>query len=310
MKIVITGGAGFIGCHLVEHWNHQQAEVHILDNLRSGFQRNVELFPEAVFHRGSITDAEIVNRILDGADYVHHLAALISVPESMEKPKECVDINVNGLLNILEAAKKHGVKKVVHSSSAAVYGENPESPKRTDMRPEPKSPYGVSKLDGEYYLDIYREAFGVGAVSLRYFNVFGPRQDPNSQYAAAIPIFVAKALKNEPLTIFGDGEQTRDFVYVKDVVQANVLAATKPEAAGVFNVANGHSITIKELAQLIVETTGSKSEIVFAPPRPGDIKHSLADISNTKEQLGFKPQFDLVDGLKETIRYFMQLFRA
>ncbi len=308
MKIVVTGGAGFIGGHIVEHWLSEGAEVHILDNFRSGLRQNVELLSDAVLREGSITDRDFVFDVLQGADYVHHLAAMISVPESMDKPLECVDINVNGLINILDAAREHGIKKVVHSSSAAVYGDNPVSPKTVDMRPEPLSPYGITKLDGEYYLKLYNDSFGVGTASLRYFNVFGPRQDPKSQYAAAIPIFVARALKNEDLTIFGDGEQTRDFVFVKDVVQANILAATKPEATGVYNVANGHSITIKELCELIIETTGSKSKIVLTDPRPGDIKHSLASVELTKKELGYDPKFDLVVGMRETIKYFMELF--
>jgi len=308
MKVVVTGGAGFIGSHIVEYWLEQGADVHILDNFRSGLRSNVALFPKATLHEGSITDRAFVFNVLKDADYVHHLAAMISVPESMIKPLECVDINVNGLLNILDAAREHGIKKVVHSSSAAVYGDNPVSPKTVEMRPEPKSPYGITKLDGEYYLNMYYDEFKLGTTSLRYFNVFGPRQDPKSQYAAAIPIFVNKALHNDDLVIFGDGEQTRDFVFVKDVVQANILAATKPDAKGVYNVANGHSITIKELCQLIIETTESKSTIKFADPRPGDIKHSLASVESTKKHLGFEPKFDLVNGLRETIKYFMTVF--
>jgi UDP-glucose 4-epimerase len=234
---------------------------------------------------------------------------MISVPESMDKPVECVDINVNGLLNILDAAREYGIKKVVHSSSAAVYGDNPVSPKTIAMRPEPKSPYGITKLDGEYYLAMYNEAFGVGTTSLRYFNVFGPRQDPKSQYAAAIPIFVSKALKNEDLIIFGDGEQTRDFVFVKDVVQANIKAATNLHVTAIYNVANGYAITIKELCELIIETTASSSSIQFADPRPGDIKHSLASIDQTKKELDYNPEYDLKKGLKQTIEYFMELFK-
>ncbi|HEX2962676.1 MAG: SDR family oxidoreductase [Bacteroidota bacterium] len=308
LKVVITGGAGFIGSHIAEYWIARGADVHVIDNLRSGHLKNVTLFPKINFHRGSITDRDLVFSVLEGATYVHHLAAMISVPESVVKPVECVEINVLGLLNVLEAARQHNVRKVVHSSSAAVYGDNPESPKFTTMRPMPKSPYGITKLDGEYYLEMYRESFNLGTVSLRYFNVFGPRQDPQSQYAAAIPIFVSKALKNEPITIYGDGEQTRDFVFVKDVVNANVIAAANPQAHGVFNVANGASITIKELAELIIKETGSRSRIVFEPERPGDIKHSLASIKDTVEGLGFKPEFNLIDGLKETISYFVNEF--
>lgn len=310
IKVVVTGGAGFIGSHIVEYWHNFGAEVHVIDNLRSGHLKNLQPFDNVVLHQGSITDKDLVFSVLENAHYVHHFAAMISVPESIEKPFECVEINVNGLLNILEAAKKHKIKKVVHSSSAAVYGDNPESPKLTSMRPLPKSPYGITKLDGEYYLELYRENFGLGTLSLRYFNVFGPRQDPKSQYAAAIPIFVSKALKNQPIVIYGDGQQTRDFVYVKDVVAANIAAVTHPSACGVFNVANGKSITISQLAELIIAETDSKSSIVFEKERPGDIKHSLASIKDTETMLGFKPEFDLIDGLKETIKYFVGEFSA
>ncbi|MGE5401749.1 MAG: SDR family oxidoreductase [Ignavibacteriales bacterium] len=308
MKVVITGGAGFIGSHIAEYWIGQNAGVYVIDNLRSGHQKNIDCLPGVHFVKGSITDRDLVFSVLQDADYVHHLAAMISVPESVEKPQECVEINVMGLLNVLDAAREHKVKKVVHSSSAAVYGDNPESPKLTTMRPVPKSPYGITKLDGEYYLDMYSESFNLGTVSLRYFNVFGPRQDPRSQYAAAIPIFVSKALLNEPITIYGDGEQTRDFVFVKDVVNANVLAATTPNTSGVFNVANGSAISIKDLAELIIKETNSRSRIIFEKERPGDIKHSLASISDTKEKLGFRPQFNLIDGLKQTISYFVGQF--
>lgn len=309
LKVVVTGGAGFIASHIIEYWTAQGAEIHIIDNLRSGRMSNVELFPGAVFHRGSITDRQLVDKALEGASYIHHLAAMISVPESVEKPYECVDINIIGLLNVLESAVKHKVKKVVHSSSAAVYGDNPESPKLATMRPMPKTPYGITKLDGEYYLEAYRENFGLDTITLRYFNVFGPRQDPASQYAAAIPIFVSKALKNEEIIIYGDGRQTRDFVYVKDVVHANVLAATTPGVHGSFNVANGSSISILELASLVINETGSKSKIIFEKERAGDIKHSLASIEDTRNVLGFVPRYDLIKGLKETIAYFVELLK-
>jgi UDP-glucose 4-epimerase len=307
MKVVITGGAGFIGSHIVEHWLNENAEVHIIDNLRTGFKKNTDLFPKAVFHQGSITDKELTLKVLQNTDYVFNLAALISVPESLQKPEECIKINVNGLLNILESAKNNGVKKVVHSSSAAIYGDDPRLPKDVTMRPKPQTPYGITKLDGEYYLQMYTEQYGVGTTSLRYFNVFGPRQDPKSQYAAAIPIFVYKALKNEPIIIYGDGEQTRDFVYVKDVVNANVLAATTENVSGVYNVANEKAISINELAKLIIKTTNSTSEIIYEDSRPGDIKHSLASIKETKETLNFKPSFDLISSLETTIKYFQNL---
>lgn len=309
-KVVVTGGAGFIGSHIVEHWINAGAEVHTIDNLRSGFLSNAQLFPQAIFHQISITEREKVFRVLENADYVHHLAAMISVPESVDKSQECVEININGLLNVLDACKENGVKKIVFSSSAAIYGENPESPKRTDMRPQPKSPYGITKLDGEYYLQMYNEQYGLGAVSLRYFNVFGPRQDPKSQYAAAVPIFIEKALQNEPITIYGDGEQTRDFIFVKDVVKANILAATNDSVNGVFNVALGKASSINEIAKGIISLTNSKSQIVYQQERKGDIKHSLADVENTMSALNFTPDFALQKGLDETVAFFKKIFEG
>lgn len=304
IKVVVTGGAGFIGSHIVEYWVNAGAEVHIIDNLRTGYLSNVNLFPQAVFHNVSVTDKEKVFKILENTDYLHHLAAMISVPESVDKPHECVEININGILNVLDACKENGVKKIVFSSSAAIYGENPESPKRINMNPQPKTPYGITKLDGEYYLKMYNEQYNLGAVSLRYFNVFGPRQDPKSQYAAAIPIFIEKALKDESITIYGDGEQTRDFIYVKDVVKANVLAATNNNVNGVFNVALGVSSSINEIAKGIIKSTNSKSCVEYKPERKGDIKHSLADLSETTKELSFIPEYNLQSGLDFTIDYF------
>lgn len=308
-KVVVTGGAGFIGSHIVEHWKNKNAEVHIIDNLRSGYLRNIENFKGVQFHKVSITDRDAVFEIIKGASYVHHLAAMISVPESIEKPHKCVELNVNGLLNVLDACVKHKVKKIVHSSSASIYGENPETPKEITMRPMPKSPYGITKLDGEFYLQVYHENFNLNTISLRYFNVFGPRQDPKSQYAAAIPIFVGKAIKNEPIIIYGDGEQTRDFVFVKDVVSANFLAVTNLTVSGVFNVGSGQAISINDIAKLIIQETNSKSKILYEKERPGDIKHSLSSIEQTKLKLNYFPSFNLIDGLKMTINYFMKLYR-
>ncbi len=303
MKVLVTGGAGFIGSHIVESF-HDKAEVVILDNLRTGFKRNVENF-DVKFIEGSITDLPLLLEATRGVDYIFHLAAMISVPESLIKPLECVEINVDGTLNVLKAAAENKVKKIILSSSAAIYGDNPKVPKVETMLPEPKSPYAVTKLDGEYYLNLYQKEWGIKTASLRYFNVFGPRQDPKSQYAAAIPIFVHNAIKNKDITIFGDGLQTRDFVYVKDVVRANALAAEKGDS--VYNVACGEKITINDLAQKIIKITNSKSKIVYAPERLGDVKHSLADTAKIRA-MGFKPEFDREEGLKKTIEYFVGLY--
>ncbi|HUI63465.1 MAG TPA: NAD-dependent epimerase/dehydratase family protein [Bacteroidota bacterium] len=303
LKVVVTGGAGFIGSHIAEYWSAQDADVHVIDNLRTGKRENIGGVGGVTFHHVSITDRAAVFEILDGARYVHHLAALVSVPESVQKPLECVEINVRGLINVLDAAAKHRVRKIVHSSSAAVYGDNPRSVKETDLMPMPKSPYGITKLDGEHYLQVYQENFGLEGVSLRYFNVFGPRQDPHSQYAAAVPIFISRAVRGEPIIIYGDGEQTRDFIYVRDVVDANVLAATSRGATGVFNIAQGRAITINALAKIIVQEAGSMSTIVHGEERPGEIRHSLASIERTLQGLKFTPQYALLDGLRETALY-------
>ncbi|MFH1855925.1 MAG: SDR family oxidoreductase [Candidatus Omnitrophota bacterium] len=303
MKILVTGGAGFIGSHIVEHFQGK-ADVVVLDSLRSGFEKNIKDF-KVNFIKGSITDFPVVLEATKGVDYIFHLGAMISVPESLIKPVECVEINVNGTLNVLKAAAENGVKKIVLSSSAAIYGDNPVVPKVETMLPEPKSPYAVTKLDGEYYFKLFKKEWGINTVSLRYFNVFGPRQDPKSQYAAAIPIFVHSAIANKDITVFGDGEQTRDFIYVKDVARANVLVTEKGE--GVYNVACGGKITISDLARKIIKITNSKSKIIYADERPGDVKHSMADISRI-QSIGFKPEFDQDEGLQKTIDYFINLY--
>ena len=302
MRVLVTGGAGFIGSHIIEHFQGK-ADVRVLDNLRSGYLHNLAGL-DVEFVKGSIMDHEVLGQAMAGVDYVFHLAAMISVPESMEKPTECVEINTIGTLNVLRAAADAGAKKLCLSTSAAVYGDNPEVPKRETMIPEPKSPYAVTKLSDEYYCTMFATEGWLDTACLRYFNVFGPRQDPKSQYAAAVPIFVAKALAGEPITIFGDGEQTRDFIYVKDIVAANVHFALG-QATGVYNVAYGGRITINDLATKIVELTGSSSEIVHLPERPGDVKHSMAAVEKLAAT-GFVPASDFAEGLAATIEFFAQ----
>jgi UDP-glucose 4-epimerase len=246
-----------------------------------------------------VTDRALVDSIMPGVDYVFHLAAMISVPESMEKPIECNHINVTGLLEVLESAANHGVKKFILASSAAIYGDNPTVPKTEDMIPEPKSPYAITKLDGEYYLEMFRREGRINTASLRFFNVFGPRQDPNSAYAAAVPIFLQKTRTNQPITIFGDGEQTRDFIHVSDIVSALEHIAIHPDLTGVFNTSYGSSITIKQLSQEIIRLTHSSSTITYAPPRPGDVKHSRASVDRLTHT-GWKPGLSLAEALAIT----------
>lgn len=303
MRALVTGGSGFIGSHLVEQLQGE-AEIRVLDNLRSGDRDNLEGF-QCEFISGSILDRDTVREVMAGVDYVFHLAALVSVPESMQKPVECTEINTLGTLVVLEEAVRAGVKKLVFSSSAAIYGNNPATPKVETMVPDPRSPYAISKLDGEYYCNLFAEQGWLPTVSLRYFNVFGPRQNPASQYAAAIPIFIERMLKDEPVTIYGDGSQTRDFISVKDVVAANAFFASEHSPAGVFNVACGQRITILDLAEAIRKLANSESEIDFADARPGDVKHSVACVDKIR-LAGFVPQAGFLDSLQATVEGFAQ----
>ena len=297
MRVLITGGAGFIGSHLVEHFQGK-ADVRVLDSLRSGYRSNLDGF-EVDFRLGDIRDRKAVDDAMKDVDYVFHLAAMISVPESMTKIAECIEINNLGMNNVLESAAEHGVKKLCFSTSAAIYGDNPIVPKVETMFPEPKSPYAITKLDGEYYCGMFTKEGRLQTACLRYFNVFGPRQDPKSAYAAAVPIFIDKALKGEDLTIFGDGEQTRDFVFVKDVVAANAFFA-QSEFTGVHNIAYGGKITINDLASEIIRLTGSKSKIIHLPERAGDVKHSMAAVDKLKAT-GFVPNHTFAEALEYTI---------
>jgi len=300
MTILITGGAGFIGSHLVEHFQGK-ADIRVLDNLRSGFRSNLANL-SCDFIEASILDRAAVRAAMHGVDFVFHLAAMISVPESMENPVACAETNTIGALIVLEEAARAGARKLVFTSSAAIYGNNPTLPKREEMIPEPASPYAVSKLDGEYYCRIFAETGRLQTAALRYFNVFGPRQNPASAYAAAVPIFIHRALRDEPITIHGDGAQTRDFISVRDVARANAFFAESP-ATGVFNVARGGSISIVALAETIVRLTGSKSQIIHAPERPGDVRHSTASLEKLSAA-GFSPTDDFAVALQETINSF------
>ena len=301
MRILVTGGAGFIGSHIVEHFQGK-AEVRVLDNLRSGFTHNLAGLQHE-FIKASILDRDVVRAAVQGVDYIFHLAAMISVPESMAKPIECDELNTRGTLVVLEEAARAGVKKLVLSSSAAIYGDNPVVPKVETMFPEPKSPYAITKLDGEYYCRMFTDEKRIQTACLRYFNVFGPRQDPKSQYAAAVPIFIHRALKAEPITIYGDGEQTRDFIYVKDIAAANAYFATQSPATGVCNVAYGTKITINDLAATICRLTDSRAEIKHAAERAGDVKHSMAAVEKLRAA-GFQPTGNLAEGLAATVKFF------
>ena len=302
MKILITGGAGFIGSHIVEHYQGIADEIRVLDNLRTGYRHNLDGL-NCTFIEGSITDRALVEQAVAGVDYVFHLAALVSVPESMAKPGECVDINVLGLLNVLEAAATAGVKKLVFASSAAIYGDNPTVPKLETMLPEPKSPYAITKLDGEYYLGMYHAEGRLETAAIRFFNVFGPRQDPKGAYAAAVPIFIEKAVRNEPITVYGDGEQTRDFIYVKDIVGALTFAVETAGVTGVFNAGYGGQLSINQLASELIAAAGSTTVVHHGPERAGDVKHSRASAAKLRAA-GWSPQYSLAEGLAATLGFF------
>lgn len=306
-KIVVTGGLGFIGSNLVEELIENN-EVMIIDDLSSGKLENIQQLKKENLDliKGSITDLDLKN-IFEDVDYVFHEAALISVSQSVLNPLIYNEVNVNGTLKVLIAARDTGVKKVVFASSAAVYGDNESLPLSEDTPLRPLSPYAVNKSTGEMYCQVFTENYGLPTVSLRYFNVFGPRQDPNSAYAAVIPNFINAILKGERPVIYGDGEQSRDFIPVKQVVKANVQACQSNET-GVFNVALGKSTTINQLWSVIKEFMETDVEPVYMEPRPGDVRHSLADISRAKS-FGFNPKPDFKDELGETVEWFTSKFK-
>jgi UDP-glucose 4-epimerase len=301
MRVLVTGGAGFIGRHIAEYFQ-DRAEVRVLDNLRCGFKSNLAGL-ECQLIVGSILDRDLVREAMKGVDFVFHLAAMVSVLESVHKPNECAEINASGTAIVLEEAARARVKKLIFSSSAAIYGGNPTIPKIESMPAEPKSPYATSKYEAERHCRSFTDEGRLATVSLRYFNVFGPYQDPRGEYTAAVPAFIEKAIRDEPITIFGDGRQTRDCIYVKDVVRANAFFALKSQATGVFNVACGKQITITDLALTIRNLTKSTSTINYGAERSGEVKHSVASMDKT-QAAGFRPVCGLAGGLRATIEFF------
>ncbi len=301
-RVLITGGAGFIGSHIAQAL-HGENEVLVLDDLTTGKKENLEGMDVELI-TGSIRDADLVRKAMEGVDFVFHHAAIASVPRSVDDPISSNQVNVCGTLRVLMEARDAKVRKVVFASSSAVYGDAPSEIKREDDLPAPISPYAVTKMTGEMYCRNFWLNYRLPTCSLRYFNVYGPRQDPSSDYAAVIPRFISAAKAGRPLTIFGDGEQTRDFVFVKDVVQANILAATDEKHHGeVFNVANQEKVTVNLLASLVLRTLDIKEEenIIHQEERKGDVKHSLADIGKARHMLGYAPGHSLKDGLQQTV---------
>jgi len=305
--VLITGGAGFIGSNLAAVLAAHDVRIRVLDNLYSGYRENLADLGDAVtLIPGDVREKDACARAMDGVDAVAHLAAEISVPRSVKEPALSHDINMNGGLNVLMAARDAGVKSLVLASSSAVYGENEVSPKHEGLLPEPLSPYASHKMAMEYYLANFAGLYGMKTVSLRFFNVFGPNQDPSSAYAAVIPLFAGRMLAGRAPTIFGDGEQTRDFVFVGDVVQALVRGLTAPgEAAGrCFNVGMGQSLSVNELFGTMARLTGFPGGPDYQPPRLGDVKHSRADISRARRELGFAPRFNFEQGLELALAWY------
>lgn len=304
-NVLVTGGAGFIGSNLADLLLKNKHNVRVLDNLATGELKNLESAKEIDLLEGSITDKDTVKKAVKGIDYVFHMAAQVSVPLSIENPLLTENVNVNGTLNLLEASKNAGVRRLVFSSSCAVYGEAAAGAIREDTNKNPLSPYAVSKLAAENQCLSFSRLAGLETICLRYFNVYGPRQSPDSQYAAVIPKFITLLLGKRQPVIFGDGGQSRDFVFVSDVVHANLLAMRTRKASGeVFNIGSGTASTINELAREISSIIGVDIKPKYAKPRAGEIRHSLADISKAKKILGYKPKYNLEKGLKETIDWF------
>jgi len=309
MNYLVTGGAGFIGSHIATALVERGHRVRVLDNLCTGTKKNLaHLGSKVEFIEGDVLDLKQVAKAVEGVEVVYHQAALASVPRSLKEPLETHAACATGTLNILDAARRGGVRRVVYAGSSSAYGNQPFMSKRESDTPAPLSPYAAAKLAGESYCQSFYESFGLETVVIRYFNVFGPRQDPNGEYSAVIPKFVVRMLAGQRPTIFGDGMQSRDFTYVENIVQGNLAAAEKKDAAGrVFNVACGRQYNLLELIASINRVLGMNIEPVFEPARAGDVRDSLADICAAREVLGYEPTIDFDEGLRRSIEYYRSL---
>ena len=308
MQLLVTGGGGFIGSHLVERLVCDGHRVRVVDNFTTGDRRNLQpVLDDIELVEGDLQSYERAHAAVRGCEVVLHQAAMPSVPRSIQDPLTSNASNVIGTLNVLLAARDSGVRRVLYASSSSVYGATPGLPKDESLPALPISPYAVAKLASEGYCRSFTEVYGLETVALRYFNVFGPRQDPLSQYSAVIPNFITAALRGDTPVIFGDGEQSRDFTYVENVVEANVLAMSAPGVAGrMYNIALGERISLNELVSSIGELLGQPLEARYAPPRPGDVLHSMADIARAREELGFRVVVDFKDGLSRTVEHYAQ----
>ena len=302
-NFLVTGGAGFIGSHLVKRLVEQGDKVRVVDNLSTGKKERLRgLLCAIEFVRADLADPEASDRAVEGMDYVLHQAAIPSVQRSQEDPVGTNRANVAATLNLLESSRKLGIRRFIYAASSSAYGNSEVLPKQEEMTANPCSFYALQKLVGERYCKFYHEFFGLETVSLRYFNIFGPGQDPDSEYSAVIPKFISRLLSRSPVTVHGDGEQSRDFTFIDNVVHANLLAIKAQNIGGrVFNIGCGVRITLNRLIELLEETAGVKAEVVMTPPRPGDVRHSLADISLAKTNLGYLPQVGIEEGLRRTV---------
>jgi nucleoside-diphosphate-sugar epimerase len=301
--VVVTGGAGFIGSHIVRGLVRKGTKVRVVDDLSTGKKERLDDVLSLVeFEHADLSDPAVCDKAVQDADSVLHQAAIPSVQRSIEDPVSTHRANVTASLHLLESARRHGVRRFVFAGSSSVYGDSEVLPKREDMAPNPCSPYALQKLVGERYGQLYHQLFGFETVTLRYFNVFGPSQDPNSEYSAVIPKFISRLLAGEPIVVYGDGEQSRDFTYVENVVAANLLALKAPDAAGkVFNIGCGVRISLNRLIQILELQIGIKAEVAYAAPRTGDVRHSLADLTQAGHDLGYEPTLTAEEGLKRTV---------
>lgn len=309
IQSLVTGGAGFIGSHMVRALLNKGHSVRVLDNLSTGKKENLSQIAQKIeFIEGDLVDAATVREAVKGIDTIFHMGAMPSVVRSIEEPLLVHQTNATGTLLLLLAAREAKIKRVVYSSSSSVYGDQPISPKKEDMNLNPLSPYALTKLTGEYYCSIFYHIYNVPTVSLRYFNVFGPRQDPNSLYSAVIPRFIDRVIQGKSPVIYGDGKQTRDFTYVEDVIQANLAAsqASSKALGKTYNIAGGKSISLLQLLEEIKKILHSNIPPIFEAPRPGDVRDSLACIERAKKDLGFSPKYTFQAGLEKTVRYFLE----
>jgi len=309
--VLVTGGAGFIGSNIVDELLKRNYRVRIIDNFCTGRIENIKhILGKIELVKGDIRDKKLVEKTMKGVSFVFHEAALRSVPRSIDDPVSTNDVNITGTLNLLIAAKNAKVKRFIYASSSSAYGDTKELPKEESQKPQPISPYAVSKLTGEYYCYTFSKTFQLETVSLRYFNVFGPRQDPESKYAVVVPLFIYAGLKNKPFEVHSDGKQSRDFTYIDNVVSANILVLTAKNISGkVFNVACNDNHSILEIAHTVSKILKIKPRFIYKPKRAGDVRHTLADVTLAKKFLGYKPLINFEDGMKKTVEYFRKEYK-